>query len=135
MKNLSVADYMSRKFTSFTPDMAVVEAAIKLIKNELLGGPVLDADGKLIGWISEQECLGAVSEVSYYADRVATVADVMRTSVLTASPDDTLLDMASRMREQKPKIYPVLDNSGKVIGVISRRIVLKELCKYISGKS
>lgn len=135
MKNLIVADYMSRQFITFTPSMAVVEAAIKLVKNELIGGPVLEEDGKLVGWISEQDCLSAVSEVSYYADRVATVADVMRTPVLTATPEDTLLDMASRMREQKPKIYPVVNGAGKVVGVISRRIVLKELCKFIAGKS
>ena len=94
-----------------------------------------EEDGKLVGWISEQDCLSAVSEVSYYADRVANGCRCNAHPVLTATPEDTLLDMASRMREQKPKIYPVVNGAGKVVGVISRRIVLKELCKFIAGKS
>ncbi len=132
MDNLKVSDYMSRKFVTFTPEMPVVEAATNLIKNELIGGPVVDGSGALVGWISEQDCLGTVSQVMYYADRVATVADIMRKDVLAAKEDDNLLDLASMMQQQKPKIYPVVDGRQRVKGVISRRIILREMCKHIS---
>ena len=51
MDSIKVKDYMSRQFVSFSPDLPVLEAAQKLLKNELLGGPVVDDKGHLIGWI------------------------------------------------------------------------------------
>ncbi|WP_020410797.1 CBS domain-containing protein [Hahella ganghwensis] len=132
MENLKVSDCMSRKFVSFTPEMPVVEAAMNLVQNELIGGPVVNGEGALIGWISEQDCLGTVSQVMYYADRAATVSDIMRKEVLAAKTDDNLLDLASMMQQHKPKIYPVVDERQRVMGVISRRIILREMCKQIS---
>ena len=132
MEHLKVVDFMSRQFVTLTPDLPVVEAAIALIKNELIGGPVVDKHNALIGWLSEQDCLKTVSQVMYYADRVATVADVMRKDVLAAKEDDNLLDLASMMEQQKPKIYPVVDGKNRVLGVISRRIILREMCKHIA---
>ncbi len=132
MDHLKVSDFMSRQFVTLTPDLPVVEAALALVKNELIGGPVVDGNGSLIGWLSEQDCLKTVSQVMYYADRVATVSDVMRKDVLAAKEDDNLLDLASLMEQQKPKIYPVVDPRNRVLGVISRRIILREMCNHIS---
>lgn len=134
METHKVGDCLTKKYVSFTSGMPVVEAASKLLKNELIGGPVIDANKKLIGWISEQECLAVVTQLSYYADRVATVADVMQTEVVTVSLEDSLLTVAEQMKQAKPKIYPVVDENEKIVGVISRRMVLKELCRYNFGK-
>jgi len=129
---IKVADCMSRQFVRFHPTTPVVEAAIELVQNELLGGPVVDDSGKLIGWISEQDCIKVVLQVAYYSQRVATVADIMRTEVLTADVGDDVMDLAERMQKQQPKIYPVIDTSGMVKGVISRRLILRKLCNLVS---
>ena len=120
MEMHKVGDYLTTKYVSFSRDMPVVEAARKLLKNELIGGPVIDENKKLIGWVSEQECLSVVTQLSYYADRVATVDDVMQTEVITVSPEDSLLTVAEQMKQAKPKIYPVVDENEKIVGVISR---------------
>lgn len=131
MEDLKLAECMSKQFVTFTPETPVVEAAMKLVRNELIGGPVVDQEGTLIGWISEQDCINAVSQVLYYEERVATVADVMRTEVLTARESDSLVDLSQQMQQNKPKIYPVVTEDRKVLGVISRRIILREMCKVI----
>jgi len=123
---------MSHQFVSFSSDMSVVEAATELVKNELLGGPVTDSLGRLCGWVSEQDCLAVVTQDIYYSERVATVADIMRADVLTVKAQDSVVDLATQMQQLKPKIYPVVDGVNKVVGVISRRLILREMCERIA---
>lgn len=128
---LTIEECMSTQFVSFKASTPVVEAATELVKNELLGGPVIDDSGYLMGWISEQDCLKTVIQVLYFSERVANVSDIMRTPVLTVSLKDNVIDLATQMLELKPKIYPVINEDRKVIGVISRRRILREMCTRI----
>ncbi len=129
---ITIEQCMSSSFVSFTPLTPVVEAAAALVKNELLGGPVINENGQLVGWVSEQDCLKTVIQVLYFSERVANVSDIMQTSVLTVSLGDSLIDVANQMLGQKPKIYPVINENKKVLGVISRRRILREMCKRIA---
>ena len=129
---LTIENCMSRKFVSFKATMPVVEAAISLVTNELIGGPVVDDQGKLLGWFSEQDCLKPVMNVLYYSERVATVSKVMHPDVLTVKLGDDPIELANQMLGAKPKIYPVVDEHNKVIGVISRRRILRAMCQRIS---
>ena len=130
---ITIEQCMSASFVSFKPSTPVVEAATALVKNELLGGPVIDEQGKLVGWISEQDCLKTVIQVLYFSERVALVSDIMQTAVLTVKPGDNVIDLANQMLGQKPKIYPVVNEQGKVLGVISRRRILREMCQRIAS--
>ena len=65
MITASIANCMSRDFARIHPDMPVVKAVAKLLRHELLGGPVTDTDGRLLGWLSEQECLKVAIQVAY----------------------------------------------------------------------
>lgn len=127
INSTSIADCMSKDFSVIHPEMPVVEASARLLKHDMLGGPVIDQENCLIGWVSEKECLQVALQVIYYNQRVATVSDVMKTEVLTVSLHDDVLKLAQQMLEQKPKIYPVIDDSRKVIGVITRRHILDML--------
>ena len=139
MDSVSIKDLMCTRFARIHPEMPVVEASSNLIKLDMLGSPVTDGDGTLVGWISERECLQAALQVVYHNQRVATVKDVMQSEVLTVSLTDDVLSLAQQMLAAKPKIYPVVDTANKVVGVISRRHILNmldqklaELCKKAS---
>lgn len=131
MESIKISDCMSHQFVSFSARQTVLDAATKLLKNELLGGPVIDDHGHLIGWISEQDCIGVVSQILYYSERVAMVGDVMITPVDSVSPDASALDLAEDMKHHKRKIYPVIDDNGKVLGVVSRRNILRRMCETV----
>ncbi|MYM64543.1 CBS domain-containing protein [Pseudomaricurvus sp. HS19] len=133
MDSIKVADCMSRQYVSFSPSTPVVEAAMELLKNELLGGPVIDSAGKLVGWISEQDCISVVSQVMYYSDRVATVDDVMSRELSTVDPDRNAMDVAEDMKKMKRKLFPVVEGA-KVVGVVSRRHILRAMLKQVTGK-
>ncbi len=135
MDSASIKDLMSTRFAKITPDMPVVEASSNLIKLDMLGSPVTDETGTLVGWISERECLQAALQVVYHNQRVATVKDLMQTGVLTVSVDDDVLSLAQQMLNAKPKIYPVVDADNKVLGVISRRHILNMLDQKLAELS
>ena len=135
MNSVSIKDLMCTRFATIHPEMPVVEASSKLIKLDMLGSPVTDKAGTLVGWISERECLQAALQVVYHNQRVATVRDLMQTEVLTVSLDDEVLGLAQQMLAAKPKIYPVVDSTNKVVGVISRRHILTMLDQKLAELS
>ena len=63
MDSVSIKDLMCTRFATIHPEMPVVEASSNLIKLDMLGSPVTDGDGTLVGWISERECLQAALQV------------------------------------------------------------------------
>ena len=128
---LSVADCMRTNFLKLSGDMPAVEAAMLLAENEFIGAPVVDDSGKLIGWVSEQDLLKPVMQVFYFSERVANVASVMHSEVLTAKLSDSVVDLANQMLQSKPKLLPVVDEHDHVLGVVSRTRILKEVCARI----
>ena len=132
MNDIKIKDIMSTDFANIDVSSPVVEASMELIRKEALGGPVVDAERKLLGWISEQECLQVTTQVAYHNQRVATVKDIMRDDVLTVSCEQTVLSLAEKMMGNLPKNYPVVDESGKLVGVVTRRRVLKSILSTIN---
>ena len=131
MKEMIVNDIMDTNFAKISADIPVVVASMELITKAALGGPVVDANDKLLGWISEQECLQVSMQVAYYNERVAMVKDIMREDVLSVKAGEKVLEIATKMSMSQPKNYPVVDASNKVIGVITRRNVLKAILSTI----
>lgn len=53
-----------------------------------------------------------------------TVKDVMTTSVVSVTKDASFRTMAAALREHRVSAFPVLDDGGKVIGVVSEADML-----------
>ena len=129
MNSLKVSDYMQLRPIKLTADMPVATAVDRLLKSGHIGAPVVDDSDTLIGWISEQDCLASLLESSYYCEEVAIVEDLMRSDVLTVRVEDGIIELAQQMLGVKPKVYPVIDEEGLLVGIISRRDVLKAMDK------
>lgn len=127
MESLRVSDYMNHHPVTFKAEMPVAEAVERLLDSHQIGGPVLDDNNNLVGFLSEQDCLKQMIESSYYREQVARVKDIMRTEVLTVKPYDSVLELAQQMLGAKPKMYPVLDDSEDLIGIIGRADILNAI--------
>lgn len=126
MQQLNVRHYMSKQFLKFTEQQSINEASAALSQSHQLGAPVVDAQGNLIGWLSELDCVSQLLQSGYYCDQSALVKDLMRQQVLTVGPDENVFDLAKKMSDDKPKSYPVIEN-GKLVGLIERKSVLAAL--------
>ncbi len=132
MDALKVKDFMDLRAVCFTADMSLTVALNKVMASKHLGGPVMDKDGKVIGFLSEQDLLDKLVKASYYCQDSHTVGDCMSREVLTVSPNLGIIELAELMQVGKPKIYPVVENN-KLVGVISRREVLKAVHQSLNA--
>ncbi|ACH65851.1 MULTISPECIES: CBS domain-containing protein [Aliivibrio] len=130
MENKKVKQYMSVRPLYLTADMSLAAALDQFITSQHIGGPVVNEQREVIGFISEQDLIKSLLGVSYHCQDTHVVADVMKTEVLTVTPDDAIVDLAQTMTENKPKIYPVVEG-GKLVGIITRRNVLQAISESI----
>lgn len=124
MESLQVRDYLNQRPVLFSTEMPVAEAVERLIHSHQTGGPVVNEKRQLVGFLSEQDCLRQMIESSYYREQVARVKDIMRTDVLSVKPYDSVVEVAQMMTKDKPKVYPVVDDDGVLMGTINRTQVL-----------
>ncbi len=124
MESLHVSDYMNRRPVTFMTEMPVAEAVERLLGGNQTGGPVLNEHNKVVGFLSEQDCIAKMVASSYYREQVARVKDIMVNPVLHVKAYDSVVELAQRMLKDKPKVYPVLDDDGYLLGTISRSDVL-----------
>src|SRR5690554_3050326 len=128
MHSLKVVDYMNRHPVSFKADMTIETTVEILLQSHQRGGPVCDEQNRLIGFLSEQDCLASILRDTYHNEQGATVADCMyQGDVVTVSADTSITDLAQQMIANQPKIYPVIDADKQVIGVITRSDVLRAI--------
>lgn len=123
-----VRDYMRSLSLYFSPSDPIETVAATLVKRGELGAPVLDEHRRLIGFVTEQDCIKEVLNDSYYAQEHKLVSDVMSRRTVSVSPDEDITFLAEEMLGAKPKIYPVIEDH-QVIGIITRGDVLKALTR------
>src|SRR6185437_3585129 len=71
---------------------------------------------------------GVISIIQHHRDQVKahgiTAGDLMTTAVVAVRPDDTVEHAAKLMYDRRVKRLPVTDESGRLVGIISRADVL-----------
>lgn len=124
LQSLLVKDYMSHDPLSFSPEMDVLDAIHRLLKHEKTGAPVVDRLGKVVGFLSEKDCIKVALNSSYHVQRGEQVREFMTHDVLTLDSDATLTDAAELFLAKPFRSYPVVSES-KLIGQLSRHHILK----------
>ncbi len=125
-EHILISDYMDRQPAVIRCNTPLTEVVKILIDKGITGAPVVNSKKEVLGFVSEKDCIKSLLSSSYYAEGATTVNDVMRKIALTMKPDDSIIDLAHSMEDQKPKVYPVVED-GRLVGVITRAHVLKAL--------
>ena len=137
---MTVSKNMTINPVTTTPDMGVFEA-FELMKNEGVQRlPVLDNDGNLVGIISEKNITSAsadrevsIVEFALLLSKIK-VGDVMTKEVITVSVDDPVELAARKMSDNDISILPVVDNNGKLVGVVSRSDLFRLLLELFGTR-
>ncbi|RMF08062.1 MAG: CBS domain-containing protein [Candidatus Neomarinimicrobiota bacterium] len=123
---LNVTDYMAKECITFRPDQNVLEAIQTLLTNRISGAPVVDDENRIVGILSEKDCLPVILEASYHNDPGKLVRDLMSTNVTTVDAEASLMDVAEKFIATSFRRFPVV-SKGKLVGQISRRDVLRAI--------
>ena len=116
-EGVTVTDVMTRREDLHTvdTDTSVAELLDRMFVDRHTGYPVL-RNGRLVGVVTLDDAR-SVKEVERDAYRVE---DVMSADLRTISPDADAMTALQQMQENKVGRLPVVDDTGEIVGLISR---------------
>lgn len=142
-----VSEVMTRKVVTLSPDDSIQKAWEIMLKSGVKAVPVIDAKGQLVGILTDEDLLSRAGiqqrlsvairmdqaevnqELQSLKESELTVNDVMTKPVISALQSESLGMATSRMVKYGLKRLPVLDDKGKVAGMLSRLDILRQVAK------
>jgi len=129
MLSILVEDFMDHNPHAVSASTSIKDAVAMMLKYGLNGVPVIDDNQKLIGYLSEQDCVKDMLNDAFYSEEPGPVSQVMQDQVMSVSPETSIVELAQIIIKNRPKNYPV-KKEGKLVGLISRSDVLRALMKH-----
>ena len=148
----TVSQIMDADPQSVGPEDSIETVVQRMHDHELAGLPVVDADDMLIGIVTESDLLmfdeqedvdppahvqimGGViylGSVKNWEERIrksvaSTVEEIMTTEPITVSPEADAHDAGHLISEHGHNRLPVIDDEGRLVGVVTRVDVLEAL--------
>ncbi len=144
----TASEIMQADVRTLSPETTLREAAELLGLWNVSGAPVVDEQGALMGVVSESDLLSEARKRAaiprtaafgvflpvedalrriYHEGATLQVAGVMSTNLTTATPDTTLDDLGRMLVQRRINRIPVVDDAGKLVGIVTREDVLKAL--------
>lgn len=128
---MRVSDVMSSPVVTVRPHAPVGEAAASLVAHGFTALPVVDAEGRLCGLVTEADLVGGriaaetdPSTVTRSDLGAATVAAAMTPRPVFIDADVDLADLADLMLRTRSRAVPVV-REGRLIGIVTTRDVLR----------
>ena len=142
----TLADIMEREPYAVAADAPVSEAMHAFVEHQVSGLPLVDAQGRVCGFVSDGDIM------RYLADRtpaftnsyvfleaannqsiderlhelmVLPVAEIATDKVVSLPASTTLKDACQTLAQHKFKKAPVVDEAGRMVGVVSRSSILR----------
>lgn len=140
---MKVSDVMSRDVVSATPATTYKEAVDLMLGHDVGSLPVVDDLDRVIGIVSEADLVPKAGysaarrrpllalldvvdgdDATWRKARARTVADVMTPRPTTVHPGDDVAFAARTLVRGRRKRVPVVDETGVLVGVVSRQDLL-----------
>jgi CBS domain-containing protein len=115
---ITARDVMTPDPLTLQPATSVHEAAQVLAENRISGAPVCGEDGSIAGIVSEYDLI---------ARSGSSVRDVMTRDVVSVPDTATVDRVRALLVTQRLKRVPVVDGTGRLVGLISRADLVREL--------
>lgn len=141
MKRWLVADVMTTDVVTVAETTPYKDIVDLLAHHAVSGVPVVAESGRVVGVVSEADLLqklrfagsepyrGFPERKQHRADRVKSGAelarDLMSSPAIVVSPVESVTTVARLMEAEKVKRVPVIDHYGQLVGIVSRRDLLR----------
>jgi predicted transcriptional regulator len=124
---LTARDLMTTNLLVFNPKLSLLEAIENLIKWRVSGAPVVDDEGRMLGMLSELDCLRMLASDEFYLqqqEEAALVEQFMTTGGRIIPPDLGIYAISHYFLTTQVRRLAVVQHE-KLIGQVSRRDVLR----------
>ncbi|WP_153471311.1 CBS domain-containing protein [Streptomyces kaniharaensis] len=149
---------MTSPVVQVSPETGFRDIVALLTEYDITGVPVVDTDGRPLGLVSEADLLRTLAAQEDTASMLpapesaqpgrggaATAADLMTAQPVCTTPDTSVVAAARLMSRHGLKRLPVLDQDGRVIGMVSRgdllrvflredRVIRREIVEEVLGR-
>jgi len=142
MKHRKVGNVMTSDVIRVEEATSFKQVASLLAQHRISGVPVVDDDEKVVGVISESDLMARQARDAGTAPRrrllltpasrrtavkteALTARQLMSTPPVTVHADDSIAFSARAMAEHRVERLPVLDEDGRLVGIVTRRDVLQ----------
>jgi acetoin utilization protein AcuB len=125
---------MTRDVVTIGPDDEIDAAQSLLVRHRIRHLPVIDENGVLIGIVTDRDIRSAMPSMMLSENEkddqrkrldAIKVKDIMTRDPVTVSPAQTLQDAILMMQKVKVGAFPVVDNEGRLKGIISVRDLMR----------
>ena len=113
---MKISEVMTREVATVQADQTAREAANFMLQGDAGSIPVTDGE-KLIGMITDRDI--AVRGVAKGHGPDTPVRELMTSGLICARIDDTVEDVANKMSKAQVRRLPVIDETEKLVGIIS----------------
>ena len=125
-RSLKVIDMAVHQVATTTPQQTIHDCALQMRREHVGSLVVVDEDAKPIGMITDRDI--TIEGVALGRDlNEATVGDLMTTE------NEGMVMALARMRENGIRRLPIVDDSGRLVGVVTNSNLIKELSELLDG--
>ncbi len=115
---MKIDEIMTRNVRGISPEDTLGTAAQIMWENDCGAVPVVEADGRLVGIVTDRDiCMAAHLQGAPLHD--SRVTSAMARDVKTCSPRDTPATVQAIMSQNKIRRVPVVDDQGRLVGMIT----------------
>lgn len=101
------------------PETSTAKDALDLMALLSIGGiPIVDNQNKLIGIVTNRD-------LRFEKDLQKPISQIMTTDLITTHPNTSFEQAAQILQEHRIEKLPVVDNQGKLLGLITYRDIIK----------
>jgi CBS domain-containing protein len=111
---MRVATLMTRSVVVCRPDERLADVADRMWMHDVGWMPVVDVTGRVVGVITERDTCGCDGPSA-----PPLVASILGGEPPCCRPSDSLGHVASLMRERRVLRLPVVDDDGKLLGLLA----------------
>ena len=149
---MEVAELMTRDVVSVQPETTLADAANLMLTRHISGLPVVDAQGGVVGMLTEGDLLfrseldtqgkpvgwlaAFINPTKSATDFVRAhgryVREIMATNPICLAPEDDLAEAAALMHDKRIKRLPVV-SQNRLVGILSRHDLLRALAARLSA--
>lgn len=138
MKHELVQDWMTTEVITIGPDATLPQAHQIMMENNIRRLPVVDGKGHLLGIVTIGDVRGAepsdatslsIWELNYLLSTLK-IKRMMTPDPITVSPTATIGKAARTMLENKVSGLPVVDEAGKLVGIITESDIFRMVVRH-----